>query len=54
MDIKALIEDLKDLQRKLHVFKHALGVLSYDSETAAPRLSDEGRGETMGALSRMS
>lgn len=54
MDTKALIEDLKDLQRKRHVYSHALGLLSYDSETAAPRLSGEGRGETMGALSQVS
>lgn len=54
MDLQASVREFKDLQRKLHVYSHAMGVLSYDSQTVAPRLSSEGRGETMGALSQVS
>ena len=54
MDIQSSVSELKSLQRSLHVYSHAMGVLSYDSQTVAPRLSAEGRGETMGALSKVS
>ena len=54
MELQALVKDLKDLQYKLHGYNHAMGVLNYDSETVAPRLSGEGRGETMGMLSQVS
>jgi len=54
MDIQTLTQKLKELQRRLHVFSHAMGVLEYDAETAAPRLSEAGRGETVGVLSQLS
>ncbi len=53
MDIQTLTKQLKDLQRRLHVFGHAMGVLEYDAETAAPRQSEAGRGETVGLLSQL-
>lgn len=54
MNIEALTKELKELQRRLHVFNHAMGLLSYDAETGAPRLSEAGRGETVGTLSQLS
>ena len=42
---------LAALERTLQAYRHALGCLNIDGETAAPRNSAEGRGRTMAALS---
>ena len=47
MDLK----DLHQLETTLHAYRHAMGVLLYDGETAAPRNSADGRGETLALLS---
>ncbi|NLA54417.1 MAG: carboxypeptidase M32, partial [Clostridiales bacterium] len=53
MDIQKITKDFKALQRQLHALNHASGILSYDAQTVAPAASDEGRGETLGIISRM-
>ncbi|MDY5730426.1 MAG: carboxypeptidase M32 [Eubacteriales bacterium] len=49
--MKEKIEQFKKLQRTLHAKSHLMGVLSFDSETQAPKGSTDGRGETMAMLS---
>ena len=44
-------EKLKQLLLEHYAYHHALGVLSLDGETAAPRASSEGRGYAMALLS---
>lgn len=44
-------EALLTLDHTLHAYRHAMGVLSVDGATAAPKKSAPGRGETMGVLS---
>ena len=41
---------LAALETTLHAYRHALGCLSVDGETAAPRNSAAGRGQTMAVL----
>ncbi len=45
------LKTLWDLEAKLSAYMHALGVLSLDAATAAPKGSAEGRGCTMAVLS---
>lgn len=44
---------LRDLEAKISAYSHALGVLSLDAATAAPKDTAEGRGRTMGVLSQV-
>ena len=50
-------EKAKELFKKnietMAAYNHAMGVLSYDSETAAPKNSAEGLGRTYGVLSEI-
>ena len=50
-------EKAKELFKKntetMAAYSHAMGVLSYDSETAAPKNSAEGLGRTYGVLSEI-
>lgn len=51
MELKTAVDELKKLQIKMHAFDHALNMLYFDSVTAAPPDTTEGRGQTMGVLS---
>ena len=51
MTINEALTALSDLEATLRAYTHALGVLNYDAETAAPRNSAPARGETMAFLS---
>ena len=47
------VEAFKRLQKTVAAYNHVLGVTYLDAATAAPKGSWEGRGETMGVLSRI-
>lgn len=51
MTLQQAVEKLQALEGNLHAYRHAMGVLSVDGATAAPRGSAQGRGETLGVLS---
>ena len=44
-------ERLEALQKKLSAYSHAMGLLSYDGVTAAPKGTAANRGQTLGVLS---
>ncbi|MBE5807545.1 MAG: carboxypeptidase M32 [Clostridiales bacterium] len=50
MELNKALEALRDLESTLAVCRHAIGVLSYDGETIAPRNSAVGRGKTTAYL----
>ncbi len=50
---QALLE-LKELQKKMHAYNHAMALLGVDAATAAPSDSQEGRELTLGVLSQAS
>ncbi|MBR4395723.1 MAG: carboxypeptidase M32 [Eubacteriaceae bacterium] len=52
MDLETAKKDFRDVVEKLHAFQHAMGIMSYDALTTAPSDSAEGRGKSMGILSR--
>ena len=41
---------LASLEEALHAYRHAMGVLNIDGETAAPKRSSAGRGQTLAVL----
>lgn len=51
MTLQQAIDKMQELEKNLHAYGHAMGVLSVDGATAAPRGSAQGRGETLGVLS---
>jgi hypothetical protein len=51
MTVNEALKSLSELETVLRAYTHALGVLNYDGETAAPRNSAPARGETMAFLS---
>ena len=51
MNLNDALSKLAALERELQAYGHALGCLSYDGETVAPRNSAPARGETMAFLS---
>ena len=51
MTVREAAEKLEKLEQKLNAYNHAMGVMYYDSATAAPAGSAAGRGETLGVLS---
>lgn len=51
MTLSAAIEELNILEKNMHAYRHAMGVLSLDSATCAPAASAPARSETMGVLS---
>ncbi len=51
MTVREAAEKLEKLEQKLNAYNHAMGVMYYDSATAAPAGSAVGRGETLGVLS---
>lgn len=54
MDTKTAFERFREIQKLLHAYSHATGVLYYDGVTGAPEASSKGRGETLGTLSGIS
>ncbi len=53
MDLNTAREQLKTLQDKMSAYDHAMGLLSYDGETTAPRGTAANRAHTMGILSEI-
>ena len=51
MTLQTEVEKIKNLQKRMHAYDHALAMLYFDSVTAAPPDTAEGRGQTMGMLS---
>lgn len=51
MDLQTALQKFTELEHKLFAYSYAMGIMSYDSETVAPELSAEGRGEALGMLS---
>jgi len=54
MTIQQAITKLREYEELSHAYDHAMGVLSLDGETVAPRGSSAGRGKTLGTLSGIS
>ena len=54
MTLEQALSKLNELQSSQQALGHAMGVLSYDGDTAAPSASARGRGDTMGYLSGLS
>ena len=50
MELKAALARLDTLEETLRAYHHAMGVLSLDGATAAPKRSALGRGKTFGVL----
>ena len=50
MDLKTALSKLDTLEETMHAYRHAMGVLSLDGATAAPKRSALGRGKTFGVL----
>lgn len=53
MELKETVAALKQKQKQLNAYYHAMGVLYYDFDTAAPKNAVEGFSETMAALSEV-
>ena len=54
MTLSNAISELNILEKTMHAYRHAMGVLSLDSATCAPAASAPARGETMGVLGEAS
>ena len=54
MTLSNAISELNVLEKTMHAYRHAMGVLSLDSATCAPAASAPARGETMGVLGEAS
>ncbi len=54
MNVQEAVEKLNELELQEFAYGHAMGILSYDDETVAPRGSVIPRGKTMGVLSELS
>ena len=50
MDLKTALSKLDTLEETMQAYRHAMGVLSLDGATAAPKSSALGRGKTFGLL----
>ena len=51
MTTENAVKAFRDVQRKLHAYYHAMGLISYDTMTTGPSDASEGRGVTLGILS---
>ena len=51
MELNELLSRLDVLQRKIAAYNHAVGLISYDGQTTAPRGTGEHRAQTLGVLS---
>ena len=54
MNVQEAIQKLNELELQEFAYGHAMGILSYDDETVAPKGSVVPRGKTMGVLSELS
>ncbi len=54
MKLQEAIAKVREYEALSHAYDHAMGVLSLDGETVAPRGSSAGRGKTLGTLSGIS
>jgi len=54
MTTSEALEQLAELQRTMHAYNHASGVIYYDAVTGAPEGGAQGRGETLELLSGVS
>lgn len=50
MDFENSIKRLGEIQKEIHAYTHAIGLLGLDANTAAPEKSAAGRGETLAVL----
>ncbi len=53
MELNEAREQLKELQEKLSAYDHAMSLINYDGDTAAPRGTAENRAHAQGILSEM-
>ncbi len=53
MELNEAIAKFKATNKLLHAYNHAMGVMYYDIETAAPKNAAAGFGETLGTLSEV-
>lgn len=53
MELKEAREQLMQLQEKMSAYDHAMGLLSYDGETTAPRGTADNRAHALGILSEI-
>ena len=53
MELQDARRQLMELQEKMSAYNHAMGLLSYDGETTAPRGTAANRGHSMGILSEI-
>ncbi len=53
MELNEALDRLQQLENTLYAYRYAMGVMNYDSETAAPERAAEGRGEALGTLSEV-
>ena len=54
MNLHDALNELNVLQKKMHAFSHATGIIYLDSVTVAPEDTAAGRGETLGILTSLS
>ena len=53
MELKEAVAKLKETNKLMHAYNHAMGVMYYDIETAAPKNAIGGFSETVAALSEI-
>lgn len=53
MELEQAKRQLTDLQAKLSAYDHAMGLISYDGETTAPKGTADNRAQTLGILSEI-
>ena len=53
MDLQTAREQLLQLQEKMSAYNHAMGLISYDGETTAPKGTASNRAHSMGVLSEI-
>ena len=54
MNLEQARKQLMDLQAKISAYDHAMGLISYDGETTAPKGTADNRAQTLGILSEIS
>lgn len=52
-NVQQAVDTLRELERTMAAYDHAMGVLYLDASTAAPKNTTEGRGKTMEILSKV-
>ena len=54
MNLEQARKQLMDLQAKISAYDHAMGLISYDGETTAPKGTADNRAQTLGIFSEIS